>query len=219
MLEKFRFIFFSQAIYIYTIPFNSSVWFPLKQRFILFYFMLFHFRCVCAFFFIVFFVLLHSHRDFVCFRLFSIFFAVVHSFCWFFIGYSALFAYLSFIRLQYSYVKTKKKSFENCCSSFLTYRSWSATQILHTLQMDVPYQQIALFHLLNMRVVGEFDRNSYVFLLCIISLEVFFMTWRIANSFYKIFQVLMFQLFRNHLWKTTMHSIAYATPPQSMRIF
>lgn len=122
------------------IPFRSIVLFDFHSSSDLFYFMLFHFRCLCVCFFIVFFVLLHSHRDFVCFRLFSIFFAVVYSFCWFYIAYSALFAYLSFIRLQYSYVKTKKKtkSFENCCSLFLTYRSWSATQILHTLQMDVP---------------------------------------------------------------------------------
>lgn len=90
------------------IPFRSIVLFDFHSSSDLFYFMLFHFRCLCVCFFIVFFVLLHSHRDFVCFRLFSIFFAVVYSFCWFYIAYSALFAYLSFIRLQYSYVKTKK---------------------------------------------------------------------------------------------------------------
>lgn len=43
------FVLFSfPKLFIYTIPFNSSVWFPLKQRFILFYFMLFHFRCLCV---------------------------------------------------------------------------------------------------------------------------------------------------------------------------
>lgn len=134
------FVLFSfPKLFIYTIPFNSSVWFPLKQRFILFYVISFS-LFVCAFFLsfsLFYFNLIEISFVSDYFQSFSRSFI---RFCWFFIAYSALFAYLSFIRLQYSYVKTKKKSksFENCCSLFLTYRSWSATQILHTLQMDVP---------------------------------------------------------------------------------